>query len=62
MLPTVTDIRNELDAAGVQGVPGYCDKLEPNCKTPAVYRDMRVIVIVIGFFIIQYSRKSKRSG
>ncbi|MBW8003443.1 MAG: hypothetical protein FVQ80_15755 [Planctomycetes bacterium] len=40
MLPTVTDIRNALNAAGVQGVQGYCDKLEPNWRTPAVYRDL----------------------
>ena len=39
MLPIVTDIRNALDAAGVQGVQGYCDKLGPNRRTPDVYRD-----------------------
>ncbi len=35
----VTYIRNALDAAGVHGVQGYCDKLEPNSKTSSVYRD-----------------------
>ncbi len=35
----VTYIRNALDFAGVHGVQGYCDKLEPNRITPSVYRD-----------------------